>query len=341
MKYTSLPKTRNEFLLEAVYAGIFSGSAVALLFLLLDTVDGQPLYTPSLFGSVLILGIDAEDAKVRLDAVAYFSVLHIVVFTALSAAVSFAVHEVELHSRHPALLLVLLFAIIEAGFFVVAPIAMPGVILEIGIVRLGVANLLAAIVLTLFFVVTHHAKTRGMFTHHAGDFLTDTVYAGAFGGSAVALFFLAIDSVGGQPFFTPALIGHMLFLGDSAQVVVAPGIGPTVVYVVPLHFAWSLGMGAIATWLVYNVEMRARHPVEVLLVFFVVVEAGFLLVIPLLLPGLIERLGIVQMLIANVLAAAAMSSFFIWSHTVDPGDRVPGSAPPDESEATPTATTRS
>ena len=44
MKHTSLPKTRNEFLLETLYAGLFTGSAVALLFLVIDISSGLPLW---------------------------------------------------------------------------------------------------------------------------------------------------------------------------------------------------------------------------------------------------------------------------------------------------------
>ncbi len=224
-------------------------------------MDGRPLYTPSLLGSVLFLGIDAEDVKVRFDAIAYFSALHFPLFIALSGAISFVVHEVELHSRHPAVLLVLLFAIIEAAFFVVAPLTMPGVIGQLGIERLGVANLLAATVLTAFFFLTHHAKTRGMFKHHTGDFVFDSFYSAAIGGSAVALFFFVVDIVDGHPFFTPALIGHMLFLGDSALTLANPEMRDAVVYIVPLHFVWSLAMGIISTWLINSVELRSRHPI--------------------------------------------------------------------------------
>ena len=179
-----------------------------------------------------------------------------------------------------------------------------------------------------------HAKTRGKFKHNRVDFLFDSLYAGGIGGSAVALFFLAVDSVDGHPFFTPALLGHVLVLGESAQSVVNPEMSK-VVYIVPLHFGWSLAMGFIVTWLIHNVELRSRHPVEVLLVIFVVFEVSLLLVVPVLAPGLIERLGIVRMLLANLLAAASMSAFFVWSHDLVPGARIASPrSERDEPEAT-------
>ena len=84
------------------------------------------------------------------------------------------------------------------------------------------------------------------------------------------------------------------------------------------------------------------NPVEVILALFVIVEVSFLLVVPLLVPGVIARLGIVRMLCANLLGAAAMSCFFVWSHTEVPGSEVAGVPDaPNESEGAQSATTPS
>ena len=50
-----------------------------------------------------------------------------------------------------------------------------------------------------------------------GEFLLESLYAGVLGGSAVALFFLVGDLLEGRPFFTPSLIGSVLFHGVSAE----------------------------------------------------------------------------------------------------------------------------
>ena len=110
------PSTRGEFLFESLYVGVLGGSAVALFFLVADLFDGRPFFTPSLIGSVLFGGVAAEDvAKVHLDAVAYFSIVHIAAFTGLGAAICFLVREVELRSRNPVLVLLVLFAVHRGG----------------------------------------------------------------------------------------------------------------------------------------------------------------------------------------------------------------------------------
>ncbi len=321
-RITSTPNTPFEYLLEAVYAGILGGSAVAGFFLFTDILAGQPLFTPSLLGSVLVLGADAtEVAAVRLDAVFYFSIIHVTAFTALGALVSFVVHEVELYSKHPAIVLLLFFGIIEVGFFIIAPLALPGVVDGLGLARIVAANLFAAIVLAGFFVITHHAATRGKFKHNIADFAFDSFSAGAIGGSVVALYFLVIDTIGGTPFATPALIGQVLFK-DAAADATANLAFAGVPQVVLIHFGWSAVMGVVITWVVHEIELHSRHPIEVLLVLFALVEVSFMTVAPLVIPGVITALGIVHIGVANLLAAVSISLFFWWSHDHVPGEEV-------------------
>jgi hypothetical protein len=81
-------------------------------------------------------------------------------------------------------------------------------------------------------------------------------------------------------------------------------------------------MGTIITWVVHEVELHARHPVEVLLVLFILIEVSFLLVAPLVMQGVITQLGIVRVGIANLLAAGSITLFFLWSHSEVPGEEL-------------------
>ncbi len=150
----SIPNTPAELLRESLYVGLLGGSAVAVFFLVVDLLNGQALFTPSLIGSVMFLGATAQEtATVQLSAVFYFSLVHMAVFTMLGGAMSLVVHEVELHSRHPIVVLLVLFAILEAAFFVVVPAAMPDVVATLGLIQVGAANLMAAATMALFFVL--------------------------------------------------------------------------------------------------------------------------------------------------------------------------------------------
>ncbi len=317
-KSGSIPNTPTELLLEALYAGVIGGSVVALFFLVVDLLEGQPFFTASLMGSVIFDGAAAQDVTgVQLRAVAYFSVVHIIAFTALGAGISFLVHEIELHSRHPVVLLVVLFGVLEAAFFVVAPVVMPGVIERLGIVRIGIANLLAAGSLALFFVLSHRVGAWHKLKHTTPELMLDSLYSGVLGGTAVALFFLVVDLMDGQPFFTPALLGSVIFHGVAAQDVTT--VQPSaVVYFSIAHILVFVGLGAAISLLVHEVELHAKHPFVVLIALFAVLEVAFVAVAPLALPGVIERLGIIRIGLANLLAAGTMACFFVFEHRAKP-----------------------
>ena len=53
--------------------------------------------------------------------------------------------------------------------------------------------------------------------HTRSDLIRDALASGVFGGSVVALFFLVVDLMDGRPFFTPSLIGSVMFYGVSAE----------------------------------------------------------------------------------------------------------------------------
>jgi hypothetical protein len=128
------------------------------------------LFTPALMGSVLFQGVAAEDVvKVKLDAVAYYTIVHAASFLALGVAVTWLVHEAELHSRHPAIVLVVVFAIFEVGFLAAASFALPGVIARVGIVKIGSANLLAAGAIAAFLVWSHQPGRRAAEEINADD----------------------------------------------------------------------------------------------------------------------------------------------------------------------------
>ncbi len=313
----SIPRTPSEFVLESLYLGVLGGSAVALFFLVVDLVDGRPLFTPSLIGSVMFLGVAAQEvATVELVAVFYYSLVHMVAFTVLGGGLSVLVHEVELHSKHPMVVFLVLFAFIEAAFFVAAPWALPGVVATLGMIRIAAANLMAAATMALFFALVHNADTWHKVKHSGADLAYDSIYSGALGGSAVALFFLAADVIDGQALFTPSLIGSVLFLGAEPEDVVRINLG-AVAYSSFAHMTAFAMIGTVISWLVHEIELHSRHPIVVLVMVFSILEVSFFVLCPLVLPGVIDELGILRIGGANLFAALTMAVFFMLSHRED------------------------
>ena len=151
--------TWADFVYEAFYCGAIGGSVVALFFLLMDSIRGEPFFTPSLMGQVLFEGTPAADVvDLRLDMVAYYTAVHFASFGLLGCVIAFAVREAELHARNPVGVLLGLFVFVEWAFFVATWVFLPGVMEVLGPFRVAFANLLAAGGIVLFLTSQHRPE---------------------------------------------------------------------------------------------------------------------------------------------------------------------------------------
>ena len=151
--------TYADIAFDAVYNAFIAGSTVGLYFLVVDFANGHVFFTPSLMGQVLFQGAEAQSVtRVDLAMVAAFTIVHFIAFGLVGVAVSFAVHEAEIHLKHPAIDLAVLFLAFEGVFVLMAPVVMPGVLEVVGAWNVAIANLLAAGGITAFMMVEHHAK---------------------------------------------------------------------------------------------------------------------------------------------------------------------------------------
>ena len=154
---TGYRHTFADYAYDAFYVGGIGGGLVALFFLAFDVVArGQALFTPSLMGSVLFEGSAPRAVEsVSMMAVAKYSVVHFVAFGVLGLGISFLTHQAEIRSRHPLVVIALVFAILELAFWLAASIAIPGVLGRLGVLPVAAANLIAAVGVALFLVSTH------------------------------------------------------------------------------------------------------------------------------------------------------------------------------------------
>ena len=158
-----------DLIYDAIYIAGIGGGIVALFFLVYDVLTrGDAFFTPSLLGSVLFDGLSAASVKsVSMTAVAKFTVVHFAVFGLLGLALSWLTHQAEIRSRNPALVIGLVFATLEVGFWIGASVAIPGVLERIGVLAVAAANLLAAVGVGLFLVTTHRPEVWGRFKRTA------------------------------------------------------------------------------------------------------------------------------------------------------------------------------
>ena len=143
---------------EGIIAGILGGLTVAVWFLVVDLVQGRPLYTPTVLGTALFgrgtWPTTLETLPPSLEMVAMFTWVHLLAFAVIGVVVSRLIVMAE---ANPGLGFgfVLLFVILEACFTAAVMIVAAPVLRALTWPAILVANLLAAAVMTGYFWFRH------------------------------------------------------------------------------------------------------------------------------------------------------------------------------------------
>jgi hypothetical protein len=154
-----------------------------------------------------------------------------------------------------------------------------------------------------------HVSRRGEpRTFSRSDMLLDGLFTGVIGAVAVAIWFLVLDLIRGQPLFTPALLGSVLLHGSGAlsgPITVAP---LEVATYTAFHALAFMVVGVVFSWLM---TMFERFPIVffVLLVLFLSLMVGFFALDAALGARLTGQLQAWTIVVANLLAAACMALY--------------------------------
>src|SRR5439155_4280326 len=133
------------------------------------------------------------------------------------------------------------------------------------------------------------------------NFLREGVITGFIGATAIALWFLIVDTVAGHPFYTPIFLGKGVvsvlgknMMGDTAFTQV---VGYTI-----FHYAAFFIVGIVLTVIVHQAE-RTPGILAGLLVAFVIMTMGFYMIAAAFAQSALGRISWVQIFIANLLAS--------------------------------------
>ena len=153
--------------------------------------------------------------------------------------------------------------------------------------------------------------------HTIGDRVYDAIFIGGIGGGLVALFFLVFDMVTGrQALFTPSLMGRVLFDRVSAGTVESVSLAAVAKFSA-LHLAAFGLLGFGISYLTHQAELRARHPILVIALVFATLEVAFWVGASVAIPGVLDRLGLVPVAAANLVAAVGVGLFLVTTHRRD------------------------
>ena len=152
------PPDTSRLYQEGIVAGILGAATVAVWFLIVDTMNGRPLYTPTVLGTALFHR-GAELAALHtlpasLEMVLMFTWVHGLAFAAIGGLASRLLGMAE---RNPSIGfgVLLLFVVFEAGFTVAVMVFAAPVLRALTWPTVLVANVLAAIVMGGYFRLRH------------------------------------------------------------------------------------------------------------------------------------------------------------------------------------------
>ena len=152
----------ERLLRESVVAGVSGGATIAIWFLILDAIQGRPLYTPSLLGTALVQGQEltsVDDLPVSFGMVVLYTLVHGLAFCVVGYITARLFVAAE---RHPPFIfgLLLLFIFFFCGFMTVAFLFALPVLQALTIPMVVAGNILAAFVMGAYLWRLHPLELR-------------------------------------------------------------------------------------------------------------------------------------------------------------------------------------
>ena len=154
---------------EGTDVGIIGGLAVAIWFLVLDTLAGQPFQTPSLLGQVVLFGNARPDTTdLVFGAILVYTAFHFAVFALLGMGLVVLIHWAERDSVVRFALLPV-FLVFEVMFYGVLEIMSERTNELFPFWTVVVANTLAAVSMGIYLWVRHPELRRSIRETPLGD----------------------------------------------------------------------------------------------------------------------------------------------------------------------------
>jgi len=145
---------------EGVVAGVLGATGVAVWFLLVDTISGQPFFTPRVLGEAVKSIVAPESFASPFVIVALYTLFHYAAFILAGVAIMGLIHG---SARHIGLLagMVILFVALEVLFYGFVLMLQMATRLEgIAWYQVGAANLVAAGLMGRYLWLKHPELTH-------------------------------------------------------------------------------------------------------------------------------------------------------------------------------------
>jgi hypothetical protein len=144
--------------LDGIVAGVIGAATIAIWFLILDTINRRPLYTPTVLGTVVFRrgeGLASlESLPVSLEMVLMYTWIHVLVFAVIGGLASWLLRLAE-RNANLGFGVLLLFVVFEFGFVLVATLFEERILSALSWQAILFGNLLAAAAMAGYFWHRH------------------------------------------------------------------------------------------------------------------------------------------------------------------------------------------
>ncbi len=296
---------------HGLVGGLLGGFVLAVLFYFYDLGQGRPLQTPAFLWGAIVSRSEVEPTA---GIIAGFTVIHFAVWGGLGMLAAALVRWAGLPRN---VLIGALYGLFVCSLaFYIGLIRTPSelVLSAPGWPAVFFGNALAGVVMfthmhwvssepgvvgVMNFLKTHEVTRHG-------------IYAGLLGAIVVAVWFLIIDSILREPFYTPAALATVLFRGAPATGRVDIALAPILGYTLA-HLAFFVLFGVTVSGLA---KQATRFPPLAfgILILFVVFEVFFIAMVAMLGGWVLEELAWWSILVGNVFAALVMGGYLWKAH---------------------------
>jgi len=151
--------------------------------------------------------------------------------------------------------------------------------------------------------------------YRSGVVYRQGVTAGVIGATAVAVWFLVVDTIAGRPLFTPSLLGHALLSFFAREMTVGQDSEQLTILIYTLfHYAVFCVAGILVTIVVHMAEKQPSI-LGGFFILFIAFEIGFHGAVALLQQTTsLGALAWYQIMLGNLIASIAMGTYLWRTH---------------------------
>jgi hypothetical protein len=159
----------TRILREGFYAGCIGAAAVAAWFLLVDTINGRPFFTPAMLGSAVFWGAThPTQVVIEFSRIVGYTMIHVSAFVVIGTFVAALMAQTE--ETPPTLFLVVVLAcFFEVGFYVLVALLAQPLLGALAWWNVAIGNAIAATAMGLYLWRSHPAIAAQLRAHPLGE----------------------------------------------------------------------------------------------------------------------------------------------------------------------------